>query len=156
MSGLADLQVTTPTDREIVMVRQFRAPRARVYEGLVTPSLLRQWLAVRGLEMHVVRSDPRPGGRYRFEGSKPGGPPVAWGGEIRDVVPNQRIVQTEAFDGYPGEALNTTTLEEQDGRTTMTIRMEYPSKEIRDAVLGSGMPAGAGEAYDRLQALLES
>jgi uncharacterized protein YndB with AHSA1/START domain len=151
-----NLQVSTPTDREIVMVRVFNAPRARVYEALITPALLRQWLAVRGLEMHVVQSDPRVGGRYRFEASKPGGPTVAWGGEMRELVPNERIVQTEAFDGYPGEALNTTTLDERDGKTTMTIRMEYPGKEIRDIVLGTGMPDGAGEAYDRLQTLLDS
>jgi uncharacterized protein YndB with AHSA1/START domain len=150
------LTVATPGEREILMTRVFAAPATRIYEGLITPSLLKQWLAVRGLEMHVVRSDARVGGRYRFEGSKPGGPTVAWGGEIRDIIPNTRIVQTEAFDGFPGEAINTTTLEERDGKTTMTVRMEFPSREIRDAVLATGMPDGAGEAYDQLERLLNS
>jgi uncharacterized protein YndB with AHSA1/START domain len=75
---------------------------------------------------------------------------------IREVVPDERIVQTEAFDGYPGEALNTTTLGERAGKTTLTVRLEYPSREIRDAVLATGMTEGAGEAYDRLQALIRS
>jgi uncharacterized protein YndB with AHSA1/START domain len=156
MSAVANLQVSTPTDREIVMVRVFDAPRTRVYEGLTTPALLEQWLAVRGLVMTTVQSDNRVGGRYRFEGKLPNGHNLGWGGEFREIVPSARIVQTEAFDGYPGEAVNTTTLEERDGKTTMTIRLEYPSKEIRDIVLSTGMPDGAGEAYDKLEKLLAS
>jgi uncharacterized protein YndB with AHSA1/START domain len=148
------LTVTTPSDREIVMTRVFDAPAARVYEGLTNPALLKQWLAVRGLVLDVVVSDNRPGGRYRFEGKLPNGHRLAWGGEQRELVPNHLIVQTEAFDGYPGEALNTTTFEERGGTTTVTVRLEYPSKEIRDAVLATGMPDGAGEAYDQLAALL--
>jgi uncharacterized protein YndB with AHSA1/START domain len=150
----SNLTVSTPSDREIVMVRMFEAPGARVYQALLDPAQLRQWLAVRGLVMTTVESDARVGGRYRFAGAKPGGPTIAWGGEVKEIVPNERIVQTEAFDGYPGEALNTTTLDEREGRTTMTIRMEYPSREIRDAVLATGMPDGAAEAYNRLQDLL--
>ena len=154
MSAVGNLQVSTPSDREIVMVRVFDAPRARVYEGLTDPALLKSWLAVRGLIMTSVESDNRVGGRYRFEGTLRDGGTLGWGGEFREVVPHERIIQTEAFDGYPGEALNTTTLEEHDGKTTMTIRMEYPSKEIRDIVLGTGMPDGAGEAYEKLSELL--
>jgi uncharacterized protein YndB with AHSA1/START domain len=146
--------VTTPTDREIVLTRVFDAPAARVYEGLVTPALLKQWLAVRGMIIESAVSDNRPGGRYRFEAVHGNGQRMVWGGELREVVPNQRIVQTEAWDGYPGEAVNTTTLDERNGKTTLTVRMVYPTKEIRDAVLGMGMPDGAGEAYDKLQALL--
>jgi len=154
MSAVGNLQVSTPSDREIVMVRVFDAPRARVYEGLTDPALLKSWLAVRGLIMTSVESDNRVGGRYRFEGTLRDGGTLGWGGEFREVVPHERIIQTEAFDGYPGEALNTTTLEEHDGKTTMTIRMEYPTKEIRDIVLGTGMPDGAGEAYEKLSELL--
>ena len=148
------LTVSTPADRQIVMTRVFSAPAARVYEGLTTPALLKQWLAVRGLTMTSVTSDMRPGGRYRFEATHRDGSPLAWGGEVREVVPNRRIVQTEAFDGYPGEALNTTTLDERDGKTTMTVTLEYPSREIRDAVLATGMADGASEAYDNLQRLI--
>jgi uncharacterized protein YndB with AHSA1/START domain len=136
------------------MTRVFDAPKAEVYEGFTSPALLKEWLAVRGLIMNTVESDARVGGRYRFEAAKPGGPTIGWGGEFREVTPGERIVQTESFDGYPGEALNTTTFEERDGRTTVTIRMEYPSRGIRDAVLATGMTEGAGEAYDRLEALL--
>jgi uncharacterized protein YndB with AHSA1/START domain len=154
MTAVANLTVSTPTDREIVMTRVFDAPRTRVYDAFVTPSLLREWLAVRGMTMTVTDSDNRVGGRYRFEATLPGGHSLGWGGEFREIVPNELLVQTEAFDGYPGEALNTTTFEEGDGKTTVTIRLEYPSKEIRDIVLGTGMPDGAGEAYDNLQELL--
>lgn len=152
----SSVAVSTPSDREIVMVRVFDATRARVFEALVNPALLRQWLAVRGLVMDTVESDPKVGGRYRFVAAKAGGPTLAWGGEVREFVPNERIVQTEAFEGYPGEALNTTTLEERDGRTTMTVRLEYPSREIRDTVLATGMTDGAAEAYENLQALLDA
>lgn len=141
-------------DREIVMTRVFSAPAARVFEGLTTPALLRQWLAVRGMTITSAVSEPRVGGRYRFEATHRNGQAMAWGGEVRELVPNQRIVQTEAWDAYPGEAINTTTLEERDGKTTMTVRMEYPTREIRDAVLEMGMPEGAGEAYDKLEQLL--
>ena len=154
MTAATALTVTTPSDREIVMTRVFDAPKSRVYEGLTSPELLRQWLPVRGLQLDTVISDNRVGGRYRFEGNLPNGHRLGWGGEQREIVPNERIVQTEAFDGYPGEALNTTTLEERDGKTTMTATLVYPSKEIRDAVLATGMPAGAGEAYDQLQQLI--
>ena len=154
MTTVANLTVSTPTDREIVMTRVFDAPRTRVYEAFITPALLREWLAVRGMVMTVTESDNRVGGRYRFEGTLPDGQPLGWGGEFRDIVRHERIVQTEAFDGYPGEALNTTTFEERNGKTIVTIRMEYPSKEIRDIVLGTGMTDGAGEAYDKLQDLL--
>jgi len=148
------LTIATPSDREIVMTRVFDARKVQVYEGFTSPTLLKQWLAVRGLVLNTVESDTRVGGRYRFEGAKPGGPTIGWGGEFREIIPGQRIVQTEAFDGYPGEALNTTTFEERDGRTVVTIGMTYPNREIRDAVLASGMTDGAGEAYDRLQRLL--
>lgn len=148
--------VSTPSDREIVMTRVFDAPASRVYEGLITPALLKRWLAVRGMTMDAVTSEARVGGRYRFDATHRNGSKMGWGGEVRDIVPNRRIVQTEAFDGYPGEALNTTTLDERDRRTTMTVRLEYPSKEIRDAVLGTGMPDGANEAYDQLQQLLSA
>jgi uncharacterized protein YndB with AHSA1/START domain len=154
MTAVANLDVSTPSDREIVLTRVFDAPKARVYEGLTSPDLLRTWLGCRGLVLDVVKSDNRVGGRYRFEGNLPNGHRLAWGGEQRELVPNERIVQTEAFDGYPGEALNTTTLAERDGKTTMTVRLVYPSKEIRDAVLATGMPEGAGEAYDQLQQLI--
>jgi uncharacterized protein YndB with AHSA1/START domain len=150
------LTIATPSDREIVMTRVFDARRTEVYEGFTSPALLKHWLAVRGLVMNTVESDTQVGGRYRFEGAKPGGPTVGWGGEFREIVPGRRIVQTEAFDGYPGEALNTTTFEERDGRTVVTISVTYPSREIRDAVLATGMTEGAGEAYDRLQRLLNA
>ena len=154
MTAVTNLQVSTPSDREIVMTRIFNAPRARVYEAFVTPALLKDWLAVRGMVMTRADSDNWVGGRYRFEGSLPGGETLGWGGEFREILPAERIIQTEAFDGYPGEAVNTTTFEESGGKTTVTIRCEYPTREIRDAVLGTGMTDGAGEAYDQLEKLL--
>jgi uncharacterized protein YndB with AHSA1/START domain len=154
MSAVASKNFSTPTDREIVMVRTFNAPSARVFEGLTTPAMLKEWLAVRGMVVTRAQSDNFVGGRYRIEGTLPDGNTLGWGGEVREIVPNERIVQTEAFDGYPGEAVNTTTLDERDGKTTMTVQMVYPSKEIRDIVLGTGMPDGANEAWDHLEKLL--
>jgi uncharacterized protein YndB with AHSA1/START domain len=154
MATVANKNFSTPTDREIVMVRTFNAPRSRVYEGLITPAMLKEWLAVRGMVVTRAQSDNFVGGRYRIEGTLPDGKTLGWGGEVREIVPNELIVQTEAFDGYPGEAVNTTTLEERDGKTTMTVQMVYPSKEIRDIVLGTGMPDGANEAWDKLEKLL--
>lgn len=148
------LTVTTPTDHQIVMTRVLPGTRTRVYEAMVTPELLKQWVGPRGWQLQEVEIDTRVGGRYRYSGSYPKGGAMSWGGEIRELTPNERVVQTEKFEAFPGEAINTTTWAEQDGVTMVTIVMEYESREMRDGVLASGMPQGVSMSYDRLEALL--
>lgn len=154
MTAVATLTVSAPGDCHIVLTRTFSATRSRVYEAFTTPELLKQWVGPRGWNLTRAEVDNRIGGRYRFEGGAPGKPTLGWGGEVRELVPGSRIVQTEAFDDYPGEAINTTTWEEKEGKTVVRVVMEYPSREVRDGVLASGMARGVEESYDRLEELL--
>ena len=153
------LQVTTPSDREIAMTREFDAPRRLVYDALTKPELVKRWLGVFGKHtMSVCEIDLRVGGKYRYVWSTPNQPDMGMGGVYQEIVPQQRIVSTEKFDEawYPGEALDTITLVEKDGRTTMTTTVEYESKEARDGVLKSGMSSGVAASYDTLDGVLNT
>lgn len=155
----AKLQVTTPSDREIAMTRVFDAPRRMVYDALTKPELVRRWLGVFGNHtMSVCEIDLKVGGKYRYVWSTPGFPDMGMGGVFQEIVPQQRIVNTEKFDTpwYPGEALDTVTLTEQGGKTTMTTTVLYESKEARDGVLESGMADGVGASYETLDRMLAS
>ena len=104
--------------------------------------------------MTTAEIDLRVGGAWRFAMVTPDGFEVAFHGEYREIVPNERIVQTEIYEGAPGDgegALNTTTFEEQDGRTKVTVLIEVPNKETRDMIVESGMEAGLQDAYDLLE-----
>ena len=142
MKNTGTLKVTTPTDREIVMTRVFDAPRRLVFDAFTKPELLKRWFGPRGWSLVVCEVDLRVGGTFRF---------VLRGPEI---VPPERSVHTESFDDYPGESLVTATWVEQGGKTTLTVTVLYPSQEVRDAVLRSGMEHGAAECYDKLAELL--
>src|SRR5262249_8384065 len=124
MSRPGELKVTASGDRAIVMTRDFDAPRALVYEAWTRPELVSRWLlGPSGWTMPVCEIDLRAGGRYRYVWRKEKtGEQMAMGGVFREVVPPERLVATEAFEQpwYPGEAVNTTTLVERDGRTTVT------------------------------------
>lgn len=150
------LQVTTPTEREIVLTRVFDAPRGLVFDALTRPELLERWFGSRGWSMVVCEVDLKVGGTWRYVWRGPDG--TEWGmrGAYREIVPPERLVHTETFDNFPGEALGTTVLVEDQGRTTMTATIQYPSREIRDTVIKSGMEHGAAESYDRLAELLPS
>jgi uncharacterized protein YndB with AHSA1/START domain len=152
------LKVTTPTDREIVMTRVFDAPRHLVFEALTKPELLQRWLlGPPGWSMPVCEVDLRVGGAYRYVWRRDeDGTEMGMGGIFREIEPPARLVVTEKFDEpwYPGEALNTHVLVEQDGRTTLTATELYESKEARDSVLKSGMEEGVVASYDRLEELL--
>jgi uncharacterized protein YndB with AHSA1/START domain len=150
------LQVTTPSEREIAMTRVFDAPRSLVFDAWTKPELLKRWLGVRGgWSMAVCEVDLKVGGRYRFVWRKGAdGPEIGTGGVYREIVRPERIVNTEAFDGHPGEALDTTVLVEQGGKTTVTTTVLSESQEIRDAWLKSGMTRGVGESYDKLADVL--
>ena len=159
MKNAGQLEITTPTDREIAMTRVFEAPRALVFDAFTKPELVRRWLlGPSGWTMPVCEIDLRVGGRYRYVWRKAGVPDMGMGGVFREIVPAERIVATESFDEawYEGEAVDTTVFHEKGGRTTVTMTMLLGSREIRDKILKSGMEKGVAESYDRLEEILAS
>lgn len=157
MKNVGKLSVTTEGDRDIVMTRVFNAPRHLVFAAWTRPELIQRWLGIQnGWTMSVCEVDLRVGGRYRFAWSKQGAATMAMGGVYREIVPNERIVNTELFDDpwYPGEGQGTVTFVEQDGRTTVISTIRYASKEAREAVLKTPMERGVAASYDKLEELL--
>ena len=156
MKNTGTLQVTTPTGREIVLTRVFEAPRHLVFEAFTRPELLQRWFGPRGWSLAVCEVDLRVGGGFRFLLRGPDGRQMGMRGVYREIVPPERPVHMESFDDYPGESQVTAVFTEQGGRTTLTATVLYPSREVRDMVLKSGMEHGAAESYDRLAELLAS
>jgi uncharacterized protein YndB with AHSA1/START domain len=156
MSKPGALTVTTPTDREIVLTRQFDAPRRTVFDALTKPALLLRWFGARGWNLVVCEVDLRVGGAWRFVSRGPDGTDMGHGGVYREIQPPERLVYTELFDdqSYPGESLITHALTEQDGRTTLTSTVRYASKQGRDTALSYPMERGVAESYERLTELL--
>lgn len=144
------LQLTLPSDTEIVMTRVFDAPRRLVFEAHSKPEHLRHWWGPREFTMALCEMDFRPGGKWRYVLRSARGD-FAFRGEFREIVAPERIVWTFEFEGAPGDvAVETLTLTERDGRTTLTTRSVASSRAARDAVLQSGMEKGAAETWDRL------
>jgi len=144
--------VTLPTDRQIQITREFAAPRQLVYKAYTTPELIKRWWSGDRGEVTSAEVDLRVGGRWRYVMTANGGFEVAFHGEYREVVPNERLVTTEVYEGAPeGEAVVTHIFAEKDGRTTLTILMELPDRESRDAVINSGMEGGMQESMDHLE-----
>jgi uncharacterized protein YndB with AHSA1/START domain len=156
MKNTGTLQVTTPTDREIVMTRVFDASRRLVFDAFSKPELLKRWFGPRGWSLVVCEVDFKAGGGFRFVLRDPDGREMGMRGVYREIVPPERSVHMESFDDYPGESQVTAVLVEQGGKTTFTATVLYPSQEIRDAVIKSGMEHGAAESYDKLAELLAS
>jgi uncharacterized protein YndB with AHSA1/START domain len=159
MENTGKLQITTPSEREIAMTRVFDAPRNMVFDAWTKPELLKRWLGVRGGWSFVVcEVDLKVGGAYRFVWHGPNGKEMGMGGVYREIVRPERLVATEKFDDpwYPGEALDTTVLVEQGGKTTATTTVLYASQEVRDGVLKSPMARGVEESYEKLDELLAS
>ena len=149
------LIVTTPSDREVVATRVFDAPRELVWKAYTEPEHQQQWmLGQAGWTMPVCEMDLRPGGAYRFVWRKEDGTEMTITGTVREVEAPERMVSTEEWGGDWPEALNTIDFAEDDGRTTLTTTTVYPSKEARDAALGTGMTDGMSASYDNLEALL--
>lgn len=148
----------TPSDREVSMTRVFAAPRRLVFEAWTKPEHLAHWFGRRGDTLSVCDVDLRVGGAWRFVFRLREGGEMGMKGVYREISPPQRLVYTEAFDEFEemGEALNTLTFEERDGRTTLTATSLYPSRETRDAVIQSGMEDGAAETFDRLEEYLRT
>jgi uncharacterized protein YndB with AHSA1/START domain len=156
MKNTGTLQVTTPTEREIVLTRVFDAPRELVFDAFTKPELLKRWFGPRGWSLVVCEVDLRVGGSFRFVMRGPDGKDMGMRGVYREIAAPERSVHMESFDDYPGESQVTTVLNEQGGKTTLTATILYPSKEIRDMVLKSGMEHGAAESYDKLAEALAS
>jgi uncharacterized protein YndB with AHSA1/START domain len=149
-SGTA--KVTLPSDNQILITRDFNAPRHLVYRAWTTPELVKRWWSGRRGEVTSIEIDLRVGGRWRYVMTANEGFDVAFHGDYREIVPDERIVSTEVYEGMPGaEALDTITFTEVDGRTTVEILVEHDSKESRDAHIESGMEDGMQEAMDLLE-----
>src|SRR6202140_4032573 len=160
MKSTGNLKLTPQGDREIVMTRALDAPRRLVFDAFTKPELVKQWLlGPPGWSMPTCEIDLRVGGVYRYvwrcdsDGSEMG-----MGGVYREIVSPERLVATEKFDQpwYPGEAVGTTVLVEQNGKTTITQTELYQPREARDAVLKSGMEKGGSASYARMAELLST
>jgi uncharacterized protein YndB with AHSA1/START domain len=154
MRNTGTLKVTTPSDCEIVLTRVFDAPRHLVFEAFSKPELLKRWFGPRGWSLVVCEVDLRVGGGFRFVLRSLDGKEMGMRGVYCEITPPERSVHMESFDDYPGESQVTAAFVEQGGNTTLTATVLYPSREVRDAVIQSGMEHGAAESYDKLAELL--
>jgi uncharacterized protein YndB with AHSA1/START domain len=153
LANSATFQVTTPSDREIVMTRLFDAPRHLVFEAMTKPEHVRRWWGILDDQHSVIvcEIDLRPGGAWRFVGKGPHGE-AAFHGVHREIAPPDRLVFTEIFEPFPDvESLVTTVFTEENGKTRITVTCLYPTLEVRDMVIGTGMAKGAAISYDRLE-----
>jgi uncharacterized protein YndB with AHSA1/START domain len=147
--------VTLPTDEQILITREFDAPRHLVYRAWTTPELVRRWWSGKRGEMQVAEIDLRVGGTWRYVMIAGGGFEVAFHGEYREIVPDERIVTTEVFEAMPGDGvLNIVTFREADGRTTLDLLVQCASRQERDMIIETGMEAGMQEQMDLLEALV--
>jgi uncharacterized protein YndB with AHSA1/START domain len=159
MKSSGNLKITMPTDREIVMTREFDAPRRLVFDAWTKPELVRRWLlGPPGWTMPVCEIDFRVGGAYRFVWRSAESPDLTLAGVHLEIAAPERIVTTQVFDPdwTGGEAVGTLVLTERGGRTTATNSVLYSSKEARDAALKTGMAEGVEAGYQRLEQLLAS
>jgi uncharacterized protein YndB with AHSA1/START domain len=150
-------QVSTPSDTEIRLTRVFDAPRELVFEALTKPEHIRQWWGQLGpgYSVPVCEVDLRPGGKWRFVNRHPQGDAEFYG-EYREIAPPARLVYTEIYAPFPdGASLVTTDLTTENGQTRMMLTAQYPSLDVRDAVLKTGMERGAAISYDRLEELVQ-
>ncbi|MDQ3808698.1 MAG: SRPBCC family protein [Chloroflexota bacterium] len=151
------LTVTLPSDLEIVLSREFDAPRELVFEAVSKPEHLVHWWGQAGSSLATCEIDFRPGGSWRCVERTADGSEYGFRGEVREVQPPERIVQTFEYEGMPGHvSVETLVLEDLGGRTRMTVTSVFDSVEDRDGMLQSGMERGASESYDRLAAYLRT
>lgn len=149
--------VTLPSDTQILITREFDAPKHLVYRAWTTPELIKRWWSGDRGEVTSAEVDLRVGGRWRYVMTANGGFEVAFHGEYLEIVPNERIVSTEVFEGFPDAgAVDTLTFTEQDGRTTLAILVQHESKEHRDAHINSGMEEGMQESMAALEQVAQS
>jgi uncharacterized protein YndB with AHSA1/START domain len=154
-SGAA--QVTLPADDQLLITREFDAPKNLVYKAYTTPDLVRRWWTGERGEMTECEIDLRVGGTWRYVMIAHGDFEVAFHGEYREIVPNERLVTTEVYEGMPdAEAVDHITFTEENGRTTLTMLVQHRNQEERDGHLNSGMEAGMQESMDRLEQVAKS
>ena len=155
MASSGTAVVSLPSDTEILITREFDAPKHLVYKAFTTPELIKRWWSAKRGEVTLVEVELRVGGKWRFVMVTEGGFEVGFHGEYREIIPNEMIVNTEVYEGVPGgdenAAVNTTRFVEEAGRTTLTVLVTMPTKEGRDMILESGMEAGMQDAYDLLE-----
>jgi len=151
--------VTLPTDEQILIVREFDARKRLVWKAFTTPELVRRWWHAKRGEVTVCDIDLRVGGAWRYAMVTPDGVEVAFHGEYLEVVPEERVVTSEIYEGLPegvsdadAATVNTATFTEADGRTTLTLLIEAANKVSRDAIVASGMEDGLQDALDLLEA----
>jgi len=149
--------VTLPTDTEVLITREFDAPKHLDYRAWTTPELIKRWWSGDRGEVTIAEVDLRVGGRWRYAMTARGGFEVAFHGEYREVVANERIVWTEVYEGAPEEeAVCTLTVTERDGRTALALLVQHTIRAHRDAHLDSGMEGGMQEAMDHLEQVARS
>jgi uncharacterized protein YndB with AHSA1/START domain len=143
-------------DDQILITREFDAPKHLVYKAYTTPELVKRWWSGHHGQTTIAEIELRVGGTWRYAMVAQDGSEVAFRGEYREIVPNERIVTTEVFEGAPETPdaqvpLNIVTFTEVDGRTTLTLLVQCPSKEVRDMIINSGMETGMQEGMDLLE-----
>ena len=153
--------VTLPAEDQILIEREFDAPRDLVFKAFTTPELVRRWWHANRGEMQICEIDLRVGGRWRYVMTAKGDMEVGFHGEFREIIPNERVVSTEVYEGLPegvpdDPAVNTATFTQTDGRTTLTILVQAPSPEARDAIIESGMEDGLQDALALLEEVAAS
>ena len=151
-------RVTLPTDTQILIEREFDAPKDLVYKAWTTPDLVKRWWNAKRGEVTLCEIDLQVGGKWRYVMIAGDGTEVGFHGEFHEIVPGERIVSTEIYEGLPegvsdeeGGTVNTVTFAEEDGRTTLTILVQAANKVSRDAIIDSGMEAGLQDALDLLE-----
>jgi uncharacterized protein YndB with AHSA1/START domain len=156
-------RLSLPTDEQILIERDFAAPRHLVYKAFTTPELVKRWWHANRGEVTLVEIDLRVGGTWRYVMTACGGQEVGFHGEYREIVPDERIVSTEFYEGVPdgvseedATTLNTTTFVEAGDGTRLMILIEAKSKTTRDAIIASGMEDGLQDALDLVEQLAAS
>jgi uncharacterized protein YndB with AHSA1/START domain len=157
MTDTSELQISMPTDREVVLTRIFDAPPRLVFDALTRPALIARWQQAPGRTLEVADVDLRVGGAYRFVWRGPGRKDVGLRGVYREVAPPERLVTVETWEDWDaGETLATTVLSEENGKTRYTSTIQFPSKEVRDTVLKHGFARNVHEQYATLAEVLAS
>ena len=157
-SGTATVEL--PTDEQILITREFDAPKHLVYKAYTTPELVKRWWSGEKGEVTLAEIDLRVGGAWRYVMTAEGGFEVAFHGEYREIVPDDRLVSTEIYEvpdqGDSEPTINTATFVDVDGRTKLTVLVQCPSRELRDTIIDSGMESGMQESYDALERVAAS
>ena len=157
MTTGASAKVMLPTDEQILITREFDAPKHLVYKAWTTPELVKRWWSGHRGTVTIADIDLRVGGTWRYVMTATAGFEVAFHGEYREIVANERIVHTEVFEAMPdGEALITVTFTEADGRTILELLTEVEDAQTRDMILSTGMEAGVQEQMEIIDELVAS